>query len=85
MNAFNVWIRSAGNASRVRVEGNQNAQWLLGQLSQSFVFKSSEPVRQVKATLCCTFDVPYGSQTTRFSFERLLAAIPEVTLMRESE
>ena len=85
MNAFHVWIRSLGNASRVRVEGNDNARWLLGRLSQSFVFKSSEPVRQESSTLFCTFQVPYTSQTSRSSFERLLATIPEVSLMTEPE
>ena len=83
MNAFRVWIRSLGNASRVRVEGDENARWLLGRLSQSFVFKSSEPVRAARDPSCCTFRVPYGSQVSRDRVERLLATIPEVTLMTE--
>jgi hypothetical protein len=85
MNAFRVWIRSLGDASRVRVEGNENTRWLLDRLSQSFVFKSSAPVVQERGTPCCTFEVFYGSQTSRSTFERLLATIPEVTLMAGPE
>ena len=83
MNAFRVWIRSLGDTSRVRVEGNENARWLLRRLNQSFVFKSSEPLREQQDTLCCTFEVPHGSQTTRSTFQKLLAAIPEVELLAE--
>jgi hypothetical protein len=83
MTAFRVWIRSLGNASRVRVEGSDNARWLIGRLSRSFVFKSSLPVREERDSVCCTFEIPYNSQTTRSTFERLLATIPEVTLMAE--
>jgi len=85
MNAFRVWIRSLGDASRVRVEGSKNADWLLGRLSQSFVFKSSAPVLQERGNPCCTFEVFYGSQTSRSTFERLLGTIPEVTLMAGPE
>jgi len=81
MTAFRVWTQSLGGASRVRVDGNENARWLLSRLSQSFVFKSSEPIREDRDG--CTFDVPYSSQTSRSIFERLLAAIPEVTLLSE--
>ena len=83
MTAFRVWTRSLGTALRVRVEGGENATWLLGRLSQSFIFKSSEPVRQEDDGLACTFQLPYGSQTSRSAFEKLLARIPEVTLMMD--
>jgi hypothetical protein len=83
MTTFRVWTRSLGSASRVRVEGGENATWLLGRLSQSFVFKSSESIRPEGDNLSCTFQVPYGSQTSRSTFEKLLAAIPEVTLMTD--
>ena len=85
MNAFRVWIRPLGDASQVRVEGNENVDWLLGRLSQSFVFKSSAPVQQEKGTACCTFEVAYGSQTSRSTFERLVSTIPEVTLVAWAE
>jgi hypothetical protein len=83
MIAFRVWVRWLGGGSRVRVEGTENASWLLGRLSQSFVFKSSEPIRLERDGLSCTFEVPYSSQTSRSTFERLLATIPEVKLLAE--
>lgn len=85
MNAFRVWVRALGNCSRVRVEGDQNARWLLDRLEQSFAFKSGEPLRRDVHNASCTFRVPYGSHVSRDGLERLLAAIPEVTLMAEPD
>ena len=45
MDRFQVWIHPMANACRVRVEGIQNAKWLLSRLSESFVFKSSEAIK----------------------------------------
>jgi hypothetical protein len=81
MNAFRVWIRPLGSDCRVRVDGMQNARWLLNRLSQSFVFKGSESIHDDEASSCSTFQVPYSSQIPRSSFEKLLAAMPEVKLM----
>jgi hypothetical protein len=67
----------------VRVDGIQNARWLLNRLGRSFVFKSSESIHDDEASSCVTFRVAYSSQSPRSRFERLLAAIPEVTLMLE--
>lgn len=83
MNAFRVWIRPLGGVCRVRVDGLRNAQWLLTRLSHSFVFKSAAPLDDDIATACSSFQVPYNSQVSRSTLERLLAAIPEVNLMRE--
>lgn len=83
MNVFRVWLRPLGNSSRVRVEGNENAHWLIGRLSQAFVFKSSAPIREEGVGCCCSFEVPYGRQTSRGTLEKLLAAIPEVALMAD--
>ena len=81
MNTFRVWIRPLGNDCRVRVDGMQNARWLLDRLSQSFVFKSSESIIDDEASSCSTFRVPYSSQNPRSRFEKMLAAIPGVKLM----
>ena len=80
MNTFSVWIRPLGSICRVRVDGMQNARWLLHRLRQSFVFKSSEPIND-EGSSRSTFHVPYSSRMSRSTFEKLLAAIPEVTLM----
>ena len=83
MTAFRVWIRALDHSSRVHVEGHENTQWLLDYLSRRFVFKSCEPVREVSGTLRCTFEVPWSSQLSCWAFEKLLARIPEVTLITE--
>ena len=83
MNAFRVWIRSLGGNCRVRVDGLRNAQWLLNRLGRSFVFKTADPMNEEEGSSCCTFRLAYSSQMSRRGFERLLAAIPEVTLMTD--
>ena len=71
------------NVCLVRVEGIRNAQWLLTRLSKSFVFKSSKPLEDDKVTACSSFQVQYSSQISGLTFAKLLAAIPEVTLVLE--
>jgi hypothetical protein len=83
MNAFRVWIRPTVSVCRVRVDGIRNAQWLLNRLSESFVFKSSEPLDDNTATACSSFQVQFSSQMSGPRFARLLAAIPEVNLLLE--
>lgn len=83
MKNFRVWTRSLGSSSRVRVEGSANTQWLIARLSQSFIFKSSEPVWEDASDACCTFQVPYNSLVSRSGLERLLGGIPEVNMMVE--
>jgi hypothetical protein len=83
MSLFPVWIRPLSSACRMRVDGIHNTQWLLNRLSQSFVFKSSEPVREEEGSSCCSFHVLYSSQMSDSKFAKLLGAIPEVNLMLE--
>lgn len=83
MNRFSVWIRPLVSDCRVRVDGMQNARWLLDRLSQSFVFKSCEPINEDLGSSSADFRVLYGSQVSRSSLEKLLAAIPQVNLMLE--
>jgi hypothetical protein len=83
MNSFHVWIRPLVNACGVRVDSLANARWLLNCLSQSFVFKSSEPMNETDFFPCCSFRVAYSSQMCLPMFQKLLAAIPEVKLLAE--
>jgi hypothetical protein len=83
MNAFRVWIRPLGDFCRVRVDGADNAQWLLGRLSESFVFKTFEPIDETAGSSCCSFQVPYTPPLSRSNFHKMLVAIPEVRLMTE--
>ena len=81
MNAFRVWARPLGYITEVRVDGIKNAKWLLDRLGHSFVFKTSEPINEEADSSCCTFRVMYDSQMSRAGLGRLLAAIPEVSLV----
>lgn len=83
MQRFTVSIRSLGSRYLVNVEGRENANWLLSQLSRQFVFRSAEPIREDRESLFCTFDVPYNSRLPVRQFRQLLEAIPEVRLTSE--
>lgn len=83
MKVFSVWIRRMDGASRLRVDGLENAKWLLCRLSDFFVFKTSEPLGDVPNSLDCTFRVAHNSQMSGPGFEKLLAGIAEVKLMLE--
>jgi len=80
MRSFRVWIRANGDFCHVRVDGRDNAKRLLDCLSQSFVFKTFDPMTEEEGTFC-SFLVPYNPPLSRSSFVKLLAAIPEVRLM----
>jgi hypothetical protein len=83
MKRFNVWIRPLVDACGVRVESLETARWLLERLSQSFVFKNSEPMNETDFFPGCSFRVAYGSQMCQPAFQKLLAAMPEVVLLAE--
>jgi hypothetical protein len=83
MKAFRVWIRRLDGACRLRVDGLENADWLLRRLSHSFVFKTSEPLHDMRDSSDCTFCVAHNAQLPGPAFEKLLAGIAEVKLMLE--
>jgi len=83
MKEFSVWISRMDGASRLRVDSQENAKWLLRRLSDSFVFKTSEPLHDVRNSLDCTFRVTHNSQMSSSRFEKLLAGIAEEKLMLE--
>ena len=62
MKAFRVWLRRIDGASGLCVDGLENAKWLLSKLSDSFVFKTSEPLREAANSPDCTFRVAHTSQ-----------------------
>jgi hypothetical protein len=76
---------SLGDFCRVRVDGVENAHWLLTRLSHDFVFKTFEPIREISGSSCCTFQVPYNPPLSHAKLERLLAATPPVQLMTQPE
>jgi hypothetical protein len=80
MNTFRVWLQPTGNLCRVRVDGMQNACWLLARLSHSFVFKTLEPIRPEQGSSICAFQV-LCSGASRAQLKSLLESIPPVQLM----
>jgi hypothetical protein len=84
MDKIPVWILPLKSVCLVRVEDRLGVDWLLKRLSQSFVFKTSEPVSEDQNSSCSTFRLAYSSRMPRRDLERLLASIPEVHLMLES-
>lgn len=85
MQRLTVWIRPLGSRYLVNVEGRENANWLLSQLTRYFIFRSAEPIRQDMDSSFCTFYVAYDSRLPVHRFRRLLDAIPEVKLESEEE
>jgi len=81
MDRFRVWIRPMDASRQVRVDGIENAKWLIHRLGQLFVFKTAEPVKEDEGSSCCTFRVADSSYISRHRFERLLGAIPQVKLL----
>jgi hypothetical protein len=59
----------------------ENAHWLIDQLGRSFVFRSSQPIYQEQSSTLCSFQVPRHAQLPFSKFKKLLAAIPQVTLL----
>ena len=84
MNRFHVWLRPSNRGCKVRVDGVNNAKWLLNRLSHSFVFKSSEAMNEEEFFPSCVFGVMYGSQMCHSAFKKLLSGMPEVDLMIDS-
>lgn len=82
MGAFFVWVRPLENQHLVCVDGIENAKRLLTQLSRSFVFRSAEPIRVEGSSSLCTFRVPYDANLTFARFNKLLAAMPEISLVK---
>jgi hypothetical protein len=81
MDTFHVWLSPLGATCEVRVDGINNANWLLNRLRQDFVFNSSKPVSDEESSACCTFCITYSTQKCYRTFEKLLAIIPEVEWM----
>ena len=73
-------IRHEGYACRIRVASIGNARWVLDRLSESFVFRTSEPIQEAELPAYCTFCVAHGAQISQRKLESLLSAIPGVRL-----
>jgi hypothetical protein len=83
MKRFNVWISQGDGGSGLRVDGLENANWLLCRLSDFFVFKTSEPIHEVSNSPDCTFRVAHNSQLSGRELEKVLAGIWETKVTVE--
>ncbi len=83
MTEFRVWIHPLGNDCQLRVDGMQNARWLLTRLGRSFIFKSAEPINDDQGSSSCVFRIRCTTQMSRPTLEKVLAAIPEVELVSD--
>jgi hypothetical protein len=81
MTGFRVWIQSLADDCRLRVDGMQNARWLLTRLARAFIFKSAKPITDDEGPSSCVFHLGYSSQMSRPTLEKALTAIPEVELL----
>jgi hypothetical protein len=75
---FQVWISRSDGATRVRVDGLDNTNWLLSQLSRSFVFKTCDPLRDLLNSSVYTFSVADNSQMSGSQLHKLLGGFSEV-------
>jgi hypothetical protein len=82
MNAFRVWVRPLDYEYLVCVDGVENARWLLDRLAGSFIFRSARPIHDEHGSTLCTFQIPCNSVLSFPKFQQLLAAIPEVNLLK---
>jgi hypothetical protein len=79
-----VTLRHGDYACRLAVVGLQNAERIITALTQSFVFRTSEPLLASQAPAKCSFAVAYGSQVSHREMEHLLHAIPGVRLINQT-
>jgi hypothetical protein len=82
MDAFRVLICRLDGETCLRVEGLDNTNWLLHRLSDLFVFKTCEPLREL-SNAAYAFRVAHTSLLSGQQFEKLLAGISEVKLIVE--
>jgi hypothetical protein len=83
MNAFKVLISRVDGASCLRVDGFENTNWLIRRLSDFFVFKTCEPLREVMDGRAFAFRLQHNSQLSASQIERLLNGLSEVKLTIE--
>jgi hypothetical protein len=81
MDTFRVWVRPSDYEFLVCVDGMENAHWLIDQLGRSFVFRSAQPIYQEQSSTLCSFQVPCNAQLPFSKFKKMLAAMPQVTLL----
>lgn len=80
-----VWVRALGQSCRVRLEGVEQAQWVLAQLEKKKALEGVVEVEIRTTANGCLFEVPNASKGALATLEAALGAIPEVELMLSPE
>jgi hypothetical protein len=84
MDKFRVWVRPTRALDYdylIYVDGLQNTRWLVRELAGSFVFGSAQPIQQTHNSTLCTFQVPRNPLLPFSQLQKLLTAMPQVTLL----
>jgi len=82
MKTFRVWIAPSDYEYSDCVDGLDNGRWLLAKLAGSFVFRRAQPIDHNERSSLCTFHVFRTSMLPFATFQKVLNAVPEVTLLR---
>jgi hypothetical protein len=84
--SIRVWVRSLGNACRVRVDKEENLHWLVERLSRHPEFAQLKQLDLNKAREKCLFHISNYSESRPLAhLEETLSQIPGVHLMTEPE
>jgi len=84
MNQFRVRIYSLADTCRIEVDGVDNARWLIGRLSQFYLFRRDVPLVVNRPAEPSSFEVAMTSALTCLRLEKMLGRIQEVQLLKES-
>jgi hypothetical protein len=83
MEVFKVWVTRIDGATCLRIVDLDDTAWLLTRLSDSFVFKTCEPVRGAPNSSAHWFRVAHNSQISALGLERILSGIPQIKMIVE--
>ena len=81
MNRFQVWLRPVGNATKVRVDGKGNADWLREQLLHAGA--GCGIGLYVAGTAFVTFLAYHTPHVDSIKLRHIVSTLPEVELMLE--
>ena len=83
--SIQVWVRSLGNACRVRVDKEENLGWLVEQLSHDPEYAKLKELDLDTVGERCMFQISFSPTGSLAHLEKALTNIPGVQLMTEPE
>jgi len=85
IDSIRVWVRSLGNACRIRVEKEDYLRWLVERLSRNPLYARLKTLDLDKAREKCLLHISYSESGSLSRLEEALSQIPGVQLMTEPE